>query len=752
MRCALFKPGATQPYAIYYRPVAPVPAGTVVMLAGSGDFLEQTRGGFPGQAQVTLSSSVKFTHGDWLRVWLDGDRDDDPTYLGELMGEPWRQGKGQLRARSLFERVKKCRWVGKASGTFNQYMNAVLSRADLPLGMTYQMPDLPPVFEADTAFELLGDTLSAVEPALDGYLFGVTNRGVLTCLDPGSAVTHRFPLGSADTPSGGTDNYANSVRFSYEFPSGDTGYFEGQDQAQIAAHGGAVWDVSQATVREIGLPEQPFEGYGLTVNRRVLVGGQDVFAMDGRFNTTLNQFTAQQIPEGYSLARLEPQSPPAEVPEHPEIDARAIDLFRHRLALRFQVDPQPKFVTDDGKTKTPISVEVRLRLDATTLPDVAVADTFIRETQENSTFSPSIGIKPDYDHPDDPSYVLLPNYSFVGVTNVPIFYLSYKPEFVTQVRSLGKKLKPIRILEVLTPYTYTLQGDIIAPTSTYVGEFRNVKGETAVYEELIATGQAGQNKIADIKINTNLFDSSAPLVTAADLLNKPTIAAPDGTVVMEFVSTLNLPFGSVIELEAVSATSGTGMMWACSDASITPSSEDVQQYGYPVALLKSVGAAPSGAVTVLKPTEKKQSPDGWLAFAVRGPDGLAGQGDPPPDVQVKRLILTGMQGIGRIRIKTPYFVGLADYGARLLWYKTQPVREWTGQYRTLKRVGAGGLAAFEVPDSPDDVLLEVQKVTYQLSGGVTVAAGTPLPTTDEDAVAGAIQDVQRVIRRAGGDS
>lgn len=127
-----------------------------------------------------------------------------------------------------------------------------------------------------------------------------------------------------------------------------------------------------------------------------------------------------------------------------------------------------------------------------------------------------------------------------------------------------------------------------------------------------------------------------------------------------------------------------------------------------------------------------------------------------PSASVTAIDLTGNPAtFGRMDVRVSSTGALEAYGVGLLRYVSQPVREYSGSYRVLAGVPEDGVAIFERPDG--EVALDVQRVRYVIgaSGGeapVTVYAGTPLASTDVDAVLGRILSVEREVRRPGAAS
>lgn len=748
MRAAFFKPGVTEPYAVAHRPVAAPPDGMLLLLGGT---LEVTRGDFPAGATLRLSAPPAFVHGDWVRVWLDDDLPEDPIYLGELLGEPWRAGVGEVRARSLMDRVRRCRWMGRASGSLVPFLTAVLALTRLPDGITVApLPDLPAVFDADTAFELLGDTLNAIEPALGGALFGVDTRGRLALVDPGTGLTHRFPQGMADTPPGATDNYANCVRFSFEYPSSDTGYFEGRNEGQIAAHGGEVWDVSQATVREIGLPEQPYAGLSATLTRTVNPGGAPMLRADGTIGGTLSTVDLTVIPGNISVQW------PATMPAPPRPDDESYSnglvafaaaeplavrvLFgpatKGRLLAAAQAQEEHTTRTVAGITGGYFDADVR----GTRLSGVGVGDTFTwSEILADGTLAArkiTAGTHTGslrLEFPQDWNNTMI---------------LAYHVPFMYKAADAGRALEPILFARGSRAYfmAQTYQDKTYEQFKGYSASLPTNNPAMLTTSNVRVIGQDGAVTRQAVTLPWPLLselvdgteDEYDPMLA---LIQRSNSLSLDGTAVLDFDPPLALPYGSSLEFEALATDSLVGGLWVLTSASLAPEPALRERLGLPLALLTWVqGQTAAGAVGTVLPAVEPTS-DRWLRYAVRGPAGWNKTGA-PPDLLLGRLLLTGLKNIGRVRIRTPYVPGLTGYAERLLVYKMQPRREWTGRYRRLRRASVLGRAAFELPRSPDDVVLDVQKATYDLKElTVSLAAGVPEPATDEDAVAEQIGNI-----------
>lgn len=757
LRAAFFRPGAAEPYATVYAPVGPPPDGQPCIIGGEITVL---RGGFPDQGSLELSAPIGFRAKDWVRVWLPGDTEDDPTYTGECRGEPWQTGRGTVELSGIWESFKRLKWTGSAKGDFPAFFGAVLSKSDKPAYLPVDpLPAISSVFSSDVPFELLGDTVNAITPALDGYLIGVTARPAVACVDPGIEVTHRFPAEVSDRPPGSTDNYANAVRYSFEYPSGDTGYVEHTDTEEVARAGGLIqWSVEQVTAREIGLPLEPYAERTGTTTRTTMPGGLMELRSEAQLSGKLFGNVTQVDVVAPSVTALPPVTYPAGGSGQADAERARVEESLRGL-ITFQQGVWQRSAQSFGSKIASQDVwwlngAFVVNLTLTTLPGKGINDTLrwgvvadAGNVQWLSKDSPNSGYNRIWTEsgtwelvPGETGvYRLLidPNHvdNFTG-SQAATFVLAYEPAFLDAARAAGVKVRPI---EWRGGGRLTIWGPLDRIVTQLQGD------QTAIQPALLLGGQMYRPRIS-----FPMFSGAYPVThdPAQKIAETPGVS---GSVLYAPNAPLELEFGSSVEVELLPG--GTvGGAWVLHDLDTAAAQSEALKMGtgYPDGVAAAAAKARPTMHTVLTPAEK--TPDGWARFAVRRPDSWNGQGDPPPAMTLKHLLLTGATQVGRVRIKTPALEGLLGYGARLLRYKARPMRDWVGQHRDLKRYPALGTAAFQVPGQADDELLDVQKVTYDLGAGrVFVQAGSPVPADDVDAVGTTFDSIRRTIRRAGGN-
>ena len=737
-RVAFYEPGRgwQDPYHIVHPPTGPVRDGQPVLLGGE---LTVLRGGFPDAGKLRLSAPLDLRHMDWVRVWLPGDAEDDPTYLGEVTSEPWRTGAGEVGLRSLTARLRQCRWSGRAEGRFREFLERVLTQATLPPGITVgELPDLDATFRADTPFELLGDTLQTIAPALGGWLVGVDATGTIRAVNPGTEVMHRFPQGRADTPGGAGESYANCVRFSFEYPSGDQGWFEGINRQEVVdRRKGEVWEVVQVGAKELGQPQEPYRTLGATLTTTLLLGG-------GQYQN----LTWTGTPFGeVSLADLDKPAVThlAAVTVYPADEAarRSLDEY-----LGAQLTPPAglRVLAAGGaeqrnagldpaysaKLGDAARLEVVLHLTAHTAlpPETALvfglgagwqgyAD-FGNVATHGGSWEPVPGQGGCF-------RFLLPPVSACPAGGA--VRIAYAPAYRDACLKAGLPLSPITFRgggRLQVPVTLGADPAFLPLVLDDAGDSTTIQPTALV-----------RGKATPLNLPFPMF--TARFTPADDpVLQGSSAALPGGTVLIDLAAPLSLPLGSSLELELLpGAAAGRVMvlpdLWD-DTAARRYGAENKAGHAESVAAL-ALREQPMTAVT-LPPGE---AADGWARYRVTS------------DVTVRRFILQGLRNVGRLRIRTPQLDTLTTYASELLRYRAQPAREWTGQLSGVGRVPAGGVAAFEVPGRADDELLDVQRVSYDLTNLKTsVAAGTPLPATDEDAIAGRIERIERTQCRAGG--
>lgn len=128
----------------------------------------------------------------------------------------------------------------------------------------------------------------------------------------------------------------------------------------------------------------------------------------------------------------------------------------------------------------------------------------------------------------------------------------------------------------------------------------------------------------------------------------------------------------------------------------------------------------------------------------------------PDDARADGVMVEGdLRQIGWVGLRIADEAGLAIYAYGLLRNRVQPARSWKGTVRSLwadsqkTRLDVRGRARFDTPAG--DRELDIQKATYNLGDkSVIVECGTPWPADDAEALAGAIERVERSLVKAGG--
>jgi len=276
------RPGAA-PYLTTYARQSQYAQGEIAPLGGT---FEMLRGDFCGQATLKFSAAPPFLAGDWIRIYLPGDVEANPSYLGEATGEPWEAGAGDIICRPLATTVGKSRWSGTIELRFAEYLAYAISHCTLPPGVTIgAIPAELATLKANTTFELLSDTMQAAMPVVENGAWGVDTKARIGVYRPDDTLKHRFVLGEASTPPGGSNDYANCVRFPYTMPDGTTkAWFEIRVESEVAARG-EVWEVTQVPASITDAAENPLEGLSAGVSIGATIGGVDHPA-----NTTLPVF------------------------------------------------------------------------------------------------------------------------------------------------------------------------------------------------------------------------------------------------------------------------------------------------------------------------------------------------------------------------------------------------------------------------------------------------------------------------------
>lgn len=764
-----------------YAPGVAAPPG---MIAITGGQFELLLGGFSGIAEIDVSAPVPFRPGDWLRVWLNGT-DAEPDYLGELTEEPWQAGAGVLRARGLTERLMQCRWKGRASGRVTAFLGAVFAQAALPPGVTVgplqdtltltDGESVTPTFQADTPHETLGDTLVSILPALGGWQIGVNNRAEITLASPlRGTLTHRFPIGRSETPPGSLDRYANCLRVPFEYPNGDPGMLEARADHEVDVRG-EVWDTAQVTALEVGAPLEPHEGEVVTLRAAYTLGGLPDHKADVTRTGPLAEVTFGGVADRPFLNYVDPPSTP---------DPGAADVLLGRAAN------SSVFVTFGNATRDAIAATiqgtagvtfvdfqpggyfrllVQMPMLAGWMPSTALewletdgaTGDWVRRVGgviDPKTVDPNLG--------DWQTELIRPGLS-ASVTRLVLpedwnarMILRYTPAYLAALHAAGYARWPQLRLHV--GGNPVINATVDRAGVRTVEQFRYsviVEPPPVVLEPSIQAVFPDGRKDAPFRtpirqgILRESYGEADRYDPVTDGLNARTKTGD--VLAVDFAAPLTLPVGTSIDFLPDRPDGQVGAVWTLPDLTEGQDAERIQRetpgVSFPDALLRA-------AQTDLYPTGTRldangRSRDGWLRFAVRGDfrDRQAGR-DVKTQV-VQRLILTGLTGVSAVRIRTPDLSHLIVYGAELLRYRTQPVREWRGRYLGHPRLEAYGVAAFESQWGWADVLLDVQTVVYDLSGHQTiVTAGTPLPATDEDATIGEIQSIRREIRRAGGQA
>lgn len=776
LHAAFYRPGQAwdaEPYARAYAPVTAPPEGDFLSILGGE--LTVLRGGFPDQGRLDLSRPPAFRAGDWVRVWLPGDAPHDPTYTGQAQGETWPDGAGTVELTGVWESVKRARWIGAARGDFPTFFRKVIDLSDLPawLPLVEPLPEISSVFSSDVPHEVLGDTVSAITPALDGYLIGVTAAPALACIDPGLSVTHRFLADESDRPPGSTSNYANAARVTFDYPSGDKGYYEARLEDEITDRGGMVqWYEEGVTAREMGLPTEPFEGYTGRVIQTVRPNGVPEYQQD--LVLTGEVLNSVNLSDAQVADLVEPA--PVTAYGTTEEKARADRLTRADLTfwaniwetLRQVLGAQPGYSPTDFRTYQTLQDNANLYVNArvTTLPGWDLLETLrIGTVASDGTVTwftrPNTDVSSRFNalfHPDG-IWKAVPNpqnkpelqdvYELMIVTNYvnehtqgkdQRFAIGYDPAFLAAADAANVPVLPV-----------SLRG---GGGLYYVDNATAKRTPFAGNLDRTVIGLWAMNGVAE-EYHTLRFPLLTAGFTPADSgLSRG--AGEDvwyGVVLVDLNTPITLPYGSSVEVELLPGGDVTAC-WVLHTLDLAAGQIEASRLGtgLPVGMMTAASKAQPTPYTVLY--RNGETGDGWARFAVRFPDSWNNEGDPPPPMMAAALLFQGVTRVGRLRVRVPQLDGLNGYALRLLRYRSRPMRDWAGGYSTLKRVPALGTAAFEVPGSPDDELLDVQRVTYDLTQDaefpVTVQAGSPTPVDDVDAVGGSIDSLKRVIRRAGG--
>ncbi|QLG11729.1 hypothetical protein HLB42_21495 (plasmid) [Deinococcus sp. D7000] len=768
MRLTLSRPGAALPYAVLHRPQTAVPDSVAALLGGD---YEVERGQFSGRGSFSLNRPPAFQHGDWLRLYWErpGDTPDTlPDYAGEVIGEPWREGGGIMETRGLMEKLRACRWIGTASGDFPTFFGDVLDRTVLPAGFSVPpLPDVPgSAFSADVAFELLGDTIQAITPALGGRLIGVDNAGQVVCVDPETGLQRRFPWGAADMPAGSTDNYANCVRFSFEYPSSDKGWFEGRNEPEITRAGGEVWHVTQTTARELGYASQPYAAATGSITRTFSIPGQLLPPVDVTQSGVLSALLANEAaarPEIVYAPNRALNTLPIDVVGLYGLGAASSPLLyltgiRDAAVQTVQFYPDAPLQRSEAVEIVDNRGRIELIVQGTIEPSLPPWQTF------NAVWKNSAGDVLDYyggmDAPRLPGWdAWTPVDDSTGyLLTVPIDVaeglsgLRYKSSYISNRKDAGVK---VGVIEVLPGGRFRADLDTGDAPGSSIRSFTLKLLPSGDYQPSVEVtvasrvdGVTGQSVQATLPFPITSGPVETILSPLTILRDQMTVT---GHVRLEFDPLLTLGYGSSVELKPRPGGGSVAGAWVLpgGPSALAADQSYAAQAGVPLGLATEARARGNPYITFATLAAVDDTPDGWKRFAVRGPQSWDGTG-PPPDLTGHTLLLLGVQNLMDLRIKTPQMGNLGVYAAELLRYRAEPVREWTGHVQGLERLSVTGQAAFEGLTGPD-VVLDVQRVKINLNdNSMEVLCGSPLPSSDASAIAGTIKDVQRAVRRAGG--
>ncbi|GAA4002441.1 hypothetical protein GCM10022631_11440 [Deinococcus rubellus] len=660
MRYTFARPGGT-PYLTVYTREAQYAAAEIAPLGGT---FETLRGEFCGQASLKFSAPPPFLAGDWLRVYLDGDAEDDPTYLGEMTGEPWEAGGGTVNCRPLAATVGKARWSGTIQASFALYLGYVIGHCVLPPGVSIgSIPMDLAVLKANTLFELLSDTMEAARPVIENGSWGVDNKARLGMYRPDDTVNYRFVLGEAETPPGSSSDYANSVRFPYKNPDGTDAWFEGQIASEVAARGEA-WEVATAPARVTEAADNPLDGFTGTVDIATKYSG---YAID--------------VSTGQSVYF-----------EHPgPYVARSSGLFFNADFAGALATPG-MFIIHAGQFMHPATVD----------------ESVMTVTLPNTSSSYSLDLIVD-NHG-------LPLSQVLEVRKSP------STEWVAANQTVNNGA--LKQIEVFGGYTTDIRYNpsffaTYAPSGLGV----TVNGSP---RSALSTGTAASIKSHVIVTCRN--DAGQFFTVPVDMY--PFVGNPNSN----FSSTQWAQGGSAQNL----SPAASALVTPPAPVFLTAGSAVLTYFN---TLVTGGGSGATGVSLV--------TPGGDVALT-RGTttDNVTRWTYAGDGVSVSAFKLTGdPTRIGRILPQLSSTATLTAYAYGLLRYRVPPVRVWTGLIRELRRVPCSGVALFEVAGG--DVPLDVQRCVYG-DGTVKVECGTPVASTDQAALAGRIESLQRQIRTLGG--
>lgn len=844
VRMQLFKPGAVQPYQTLYMPSGAPPRVKPYILNGS---FEKVRGDFSDKATIEVQHPVAFSVLDRVKIWLWDNDTPVPNYVGAIISEPWLSGAGAIECISLLTLVQKSVWRGTAKGTLKPFLEQVFSQASLPAGITVgTLAEMPLTLSADTPFELLGNTFKVLEPAMGQYTLNVNNELKLVVTEANrNVITHRFTSQYADMPQGNAESYANCLLISYEMPSGETGFFEARAEDEVLLRGGEVWDESDATVRELGLPIEPFHNENAEVTQTILIANNPAFRyvhkaakpifdqavlMDSP-TITLEPVTGADLSRGYQNegGYVEPATE-----SNPAANGSTFETVTVRNdptgARYFQGAPEA--VKENARLDISRGLWLKLTFDVKDEADRL----YKLYLEEMASLGQQVALTNDYFYKNlkmdiYASLSVLPGWLPVDALMIVKrgsrnrwyfgqfeggggygFVESFLPaEGALTSQSVGVQLGwkkagglPIYRLQVaVRPYgtSGNFNGGPAAPGTIFTVEDPDDKVDeliiayTAKYRRaLIANGidpqpiiLYGGGKLGQTtKItSSSLYPTYYPLPAGTDHSQVKNIYTASGIPVdlgvistwheFPFLSgTLDYKTSSLKQLDAQTMSLGTVVIDLPQSTTLELGTS-VEVDTPPNSGVGGVYVFPEVTAAVKEELEKLAVQRGSsygdeLILWSRTQTPVVGEALPASENQVegkvrfavrkaittpvKTVVLTGARGkLGIFRIREPQLDQLVGYGQELLRYRIYPVRSWKGYIPRLKTVPCNGLAAFSSPSFPEDQMLEVQRVITSFAGQIEVQAGTPLPSSDEDAVVEALQNVRRtqhVQRRAGG--
>lgn len=266
-RITFSKPGQPPYCIIYHRHGGLYGQGEIAPLGGHFEIL---RGDFCGSGEIQISDkTTDMAIGDWVRVYLDSP---EPIYLGFIASELRGKPPYTVALAALTDRISKARWSGMIEATFKDYVLYALGHAVLPPGISIgDVPSNSATLKANTVFELLGDTMQAALPVINGATWGVTAGAKVAVATPSDILTHRFVRTESETPAGNADGYANAVRFPFKTPAGDDQWFEGRIESEISKYG-EVWEVTQSPTPATSQPFNALLGYASDVTYTLVSG------------------------------------------------------------------------------------------------------------------------------------------------------------------------------------------------------------------------------------------------------------------------------------------------------------------------------------------------------------------------------------------------------------------------------------------------------------------------------------------------